>query len=118
NSKPADYGEFMSRINDNALRTDLESKNLYELTFKNTGGLVSPIIIEWTYTDGTKEIEKIPAEIWRTNETEVRKVFVKAKQVANIVIDPDEATADVNRGDNAFPKKTESGKFDQLKQKN
>jgi len=118
NSKPTDYGEFLSRINDNALRTDLESKNLYELTFKNTGGLVSPIIIEWTYKDGTREIEKIPAEIWRTNESVVRKVFVKAKEVVNIVIDPDEATADVNRGDNVFPKKTEPGKFDQLKQKN
>ena len=118
NTKPTDYGEFMNRINDNALRTDLESRNLYELTFRNTGGLISPIIIEWTYKDGTKEIEKIPAEIWRTNETMVKKVFVKAKEVANIVIDPDEATADINRGDNVFPKKADASKFDQLKQKN
>jgi hypothetical protein len=24
-----------------------------------------PLIIEWTYKDGTKEIDRIPAQIWR-----------------------------------------------------
>ena len=112
---PSDYREFMNRINENALRTNLESKNIYELTFKNSGGLVSPIIIEWTYKDGTKEIEKLPAEIWRTNEREVKKVFVKEKEVVNIVIDPNQATADINTVDNVFPKREAPSKFDQLK---
>jgi hypothetical protein len=112
-----DYREFMNRINENDLRTNLESKNLYELTFKNTGGLVSPIIIEWTYKDGTKEWETIPAEIWRTNEQVAKKTFVKEKEVAGIVIDPKEQTADINTSDNAFPRATES-KFDQFKKKN
>lgn len=112
---PTDYREFMNRINEKELRTNLESKNIYELTFKNTGGLVSPIIIEWTYKDGSKEIEKLPAEIWRTNELEVKKVFVKEKEVVNIVIDPDQATADVNASDNVFPKRAAPSKFDQLK---
>lgn len=40
------YREFRNRINENQVRGKLEGKNLYELTFKNTGGLVSPIIIE------------------------------------------------------------------------
>ena len=118
NTPPADYREFLSRVNDNEIRTNLESKNLYELTFKNTGGLISPIIIEWTYKDGTKEIEKLPAEIWRTNESEFKKVFVKQKEVINIVIDPNEETADINQNDNTFPKKQASGKFEQFKQKN
>ena len=118
NTSPADHREFLSRVNDNAVRTNLESKNMYELTFRNSGGLVSPIIIEWTYKDGTKETEKIPAEIWRNNEQQVTKVFVKEKEVVNIVIDPDEATADVNKNDNVFPRKTGNSKFDQLKQKN
>jgi hypothetical protein len=118
NTPPADYREFLNRVNDNEIRTNLESKNLYELTFKNTGGLISPIIIEWTYKDGTKEIEKLPAEIWRTNESEFKKVFVKQKEVINIVIDPNEETADINQNDNTFPKKQASGKFEQFKQKN
>jgi Peptidase family M1 domain len=112
------YGEFTNRINDADVRTNLENKNLYELTFKNTGGLVSPIIIEWTYKDGTKELETIPAEIWRSNESEIKKTFVKEKEVANIVIDPKEETADVNTGDNVFPRKAGDSKFDQFKKGN
>ena len=65
NTSEDSYRDFRSRIDDKAIRQGLKGKNLYELTFRNTGGLLSPIIIEWTFKDGTKEIEKIPAEIWR-----------------------------------------------------
>jgi hypothetical protein len=109
------YRDFRARINDNEIRGKLEGKNIYEVTFKNSGGLVMPVIIEWTYKDGTKELEKLPAEIWRLNEKEVKKVFVKDKEVTNIVIDPKLETADVNVGDNVFPKKATESKFDQLK---
>jgi hypothetical protein len=113
---PSDaYGDFRARINDNEVRGKMEGKNIYELTFKNTGGLVMPIVIEWTYKDGSKELERIPAEIWRLNEKEVKKVFVKEKEVTNIVIDPNQETADVNVTDNVFPKKPNASKFDTLK---
>ena len=62
-----------------------------------------------------KETDRIPAEIWRTNESEVKKIFVKEKEVTNIVIDPNLETADVNVNDNVFPKKPADNKFDQLK---
>ncbi len=112
------YGEFRNRLDDNAIRQKLLNKNIYELKFKNTGGLVMPIIIEWTYRDGSKEIERIPAEIWRTNETEVTKAFVKDKEVTNIVIDPNFETADVNTADNVFPRQSQPSRFDQFKKGN
>ncbi len=109
------YRDFRARINDNEIRGKMDGKNIYELTFKNTGGLVMPVVIEWTFKDGSKEVERIPAEIWRLNEKEVKKVFVKEKEVTNIVIDPNQETADVNQGDNVFPKKPTANKFDQLR---
>ena len=109
------YGNFLSRLDDNAVRGKLEGKNLYEVTLRNTGGLVSPVVIEWTFKDGSKEIELLPAEIWRNNEVEIRKVFIKEKEVINIVVDPNFETADINMGDNVFPKKTTENKFDKLK---
>lgn len=109
------YGEFRNKIDDNAVRKKLEGKNIYEVTLKNTGGLVSPVIIEWTYKDGSKEIERIPAEIWRNNEYEVKKVFIKDKEVTNMLVDPNFETADVNVNDNVFPKKPAENKFDQIK---
>jgi hypothetical protein len=111
-------GEFRSRINDDEIRAKLAGKNIYQIRLKNLGGLITPIIIEWTYTDGTTEIEKIPAEIWRTNEREVTKVFIKDKEVASVVIDPNEELADVNMRNNQFPKKTTPSRFDQFKANN
>ncbi len=118
NTPDAAYGDFRNRLDDNAIRQKLDGRNIYEITLKNTGGLVSPVIIEWTFKDGSKEIERLPAEIWRLNEYEVKKVFIKDKEVVNIVVDPNFETADVNVTDNVFPKKASENKFDQLKKSN
>ncbi|RAW03220.1 M1 family metallopeptidase [Pseudochryseolinea flava] len=109
------YGEFRGRIDEQAILAKLDGKNLYQVTFKNIGGLVMPLVIEWTYKDGSKEIERIPAEIWRHNEAEVTKVFVKAKEVVNIVLDPNFELADADMSDNTFPRKVAESKFDQFK---
>jgi hypothetical protein len=78
-------------------------KNFYELRFTNKGGMVMPIILEWTFADGTKEIERIPAEIWRKNENAVTKSFVKEKQVTAIQLDPYRETADIDEKNNTRP---------------
>lgn len=118
NTPDDEYRDFRNRLDDNVIRQKLEGKNLYEVTLKNSGGLVSPVIIEWTFKDGSKELERIPAEVWRNNEYEVKKVFVKDKEVVNMVIDPNLETADVNVNDNVFPKKPAENKFDQIKKGN
>lgn len=79
------------------------NKNFYELSFSNKGGLVMPLIIEWTYTDGSKEIDRIPVQIWRKNENNVSKVFMKDKEVASIRLDPYRETADINESNNVWP---------------
>ena len=99
-----EYREFMNEVDDDKIKLQNSNKNFYEVTFKNIGGLVTPLIIEWTYEDGSIEIEKLPAEIWRFNETEVSKVFAKDKVVKNIKLDPNKETADVNISDNNFPR--------------
>ena len=111
------YGDFRARIDDKAMISKIENKNIYEITLTNKGGLMMPVIIEWTYKDGTKEIERIPAEIWRSNESKVTKVFMKDKEVINIVIDPKNEIADISTADNMFPKVAQPSKFDELKKK-
>ena len=110
-------GEFRSSVDDKAIMQKLEDKNIYEVTLSNKGGLVMPVIIEWTYKDGTKEVERIPAEIWRVNEQKFTKVFVKQKEVVNVVLDPKQELTDVNVQDNVFPKRPDSSKFDEFKKK-
>ena len=111
-------GEFASIVDDKAIMQKLENKNIYEVTLSNKGGLVMPVIIEWTYADGTKEIERIPAEIWRINEKKINKVFIKEKEVTNIVLDPKQELTDIDIQDNIFPKPTGTpSKFDSFKKK-
>src|SRR6185369_15242356 len=84
-------------------KSKYENKNVYELTFSNKGGLVMPIIVEWTYKDGTKEVDRIPAQVWRLNEKKVVKTFVKDKEVASIKLDPMRETADIDESNNSWP---------------
>lgn len=101
-----------------AEKTDLaKNKFVYQLNFTNKGGLVMPIIIEWTYSDGTKEIERITAQVWRKNENAVSKVFVKNKAVKSILIDPMKETADINEVNNVWPTVEVPSKFQLYKAK-
>lgn len=111
-------GEFRSRVDDNAIRLKLEGKNIYQLKLRNVGGLVTPLVIEWTFVDGSKEIERIPAEVWRQNEYEFTKVFIKDKEVVNIMLDPNFELADTNVSNNVFPNRSGPSKFDELRRKN
>jgi len=93
------------------------NRHMYELSFSNKGGLVMPIIIEWTYKDGTKEIERIPAQVWRLNEKKVVKTFIKTKEVASIQLDPLRETADIDPSNNSWNKPLEPSRFTIFKQK-
>ena len=94
-----------------------ENKNVYELTFSNKGGLVMPIIVEWTFKDGTKEVDRIPAQVWRLNEKKVVKTFVKDKEVASIKLDPMRETADIDESNNSWGTIAEPTKFQLFKAK-
>jgi len=91
-------------------------QNFYELDLSNVGGLVMPIIIEWTFTDGSKEIDRIPAYIWRKDENKVTKVFAKAKEVVSVQLDPYRETADIDESNNSWPRKNQPTRFELFKQ--
>ena len=115
NTNAKEYREFVNKFNDIAIKEEFVYKNFYEVKLVNKGGLVMPVIIEWSYVDGSKEVEKLPAEIWRKNEKEVVKVFIKEKEVVGIVIDPNKETADVDKGNNSYPNVVMESKFDKFK---
>jgi len=93
-----------------------KSKYFYEITYNKPGGLVMPIIVEFTYDDGTKQKKMYPAEIWRYNDKQVTKAVHSDKQITKIVVDPDLETADVDTSNNSFPRNKEDG-FSKFKNK-
>ena len=102
---------------DDATRQKIAGKQFYELQFSNKGGMVMPIIIEWSYKDGTKEIERIPAQVWRKNEGHLTKVFMKDKEVQSIRLDPNRETADIDDSNNSWPVVQSENKFQVFKAK-
>ncbi len=111
------YGQFLSRINETEVRKQISGKNIYELTIKNIGGLIMPVTIEWIYTDGSKDIDRLPAQIWRRNEYETQQTFIKEKEVSKINLDPNFEFADINIENNSFPKTETLSDFDRFKEK-
>jgi len=81
-----------------------ENQYYYELQFSNVGGAVTPVIIQWNFTDGTSETDYINAYIWRKNEFKFTKNFMKTKEVASILVDPFKETADIDESNNFWPK--------------
>jgi hypothetical protein len=102
---------------DDAQKEKYGNKYFYELSFSNKGGLVMPIIIEWTFKDGTKEIDRIPAQVWRLNEKSVKKFFMKDKEVTSVKLDPMRETADIDESNNSWGNIPEPSKFQVFKQK-
>ncbi|HVI47616.1 MAG TPA: M1 family aminopeptidase [Chitinophaga sp.] len=111
----AAYDQLYSGLTEDEKAMYDSHKNFYELTFSNKGGLVMPLIIEWTFTDGTKETDRISAYIWRKNENTVTKVFAKSKAVASIKLDPLRETADIDENNNSWPREAAPSKFEMFK---
>ena len=85
--------------------------HLYEINCSNKGGLLMPVIVEFTFEDGTKMVENIPAQIWRKNEKNMSKVFMTSKKAVKIQLDPMRETADINEGNNIWPSVLTESKF-------
>ena len=110
-----DYQEYLDNLELDDIELLNSNYNYYQLTFKNRGGLVMPLIIEFEFENGEKEIESIPAEIWRYNDKEVSKVFMFEDPVKNIVLDPNIETADANYENNSLATPKSFKKFELTK---
>ena len=112
------FENFQSKLDEDEKQILKEDKNYYEIKFKNVGGLVMPIFLDFTLENNTHELVKIPAEIWMKNNTQITKVFAFDKEVKQIELDPFLETADTDRNNNYWPVKVEPTKFELYQYKN
>ena len=107
-----EYSSYLGALSEEERATLEADKYYYELAFKNIGGLVMPIILEFTFADGTTEVQRIPAEIWRMGTEEVTKVFPFTQEVTGVVLDPYLETADTDTSNNYYPSRSTTNRFD------
>jgi len=92
-------------------------KYFYEIQFEKPGGLVMPIIVDYSYEDGTKERIKYPVQIWRKNDSVVKRLITSDKKLIGVELDPDAETADINLNNNSWPEKNNISDFEKFKEK-
>ncbi|MFS4457487.1 M1 family metallopeptidase [Maribacter sp. 2304DJ31-5] len=93
-----------------------EPKYFYEVTYDKPGGLPMPLIVEYTYADGTVKNITYPAEIWRKNDDEVKIVLASTSELTGITVDPKLETADIDTTNNSWPKEEQQNNFDKFKE--
>ena len=78
-----------------------------------------PILLQLTYADGSVEDQYIPAEIWRREPKNVRKLIVtdKNKELVSVAVDPGWETADVDVENNYYPRRIIPSRDEAFKRK-
>ncbi len=96
----------------------LNSKSsFYEIEIERVGELVMPVIYEIQYEDGTKELIRLPAEIWRKGERKITRVHQTEKKIIKFVLDPFLETADIDTYNNSYPREEKMSKFEVFKRR-
>lgn len=111
------YEEYKKNLTPEEQKLLNETNYFYEVNVENAGGLIMPLIFEFTFEDGTKQIERIPAEIWKMSEASASKVFRFGKKVTNIALDPLLETADVELNNNFWPTRNMPSQFELFKKR-
>jgi hypothetical protein len=92
-------------------------ENFYTLTLKNNGGLVMPVILKMDFEDGTNQVLRIPAQVWRMNNKQIVKTLHFPKKVVQFTLDPFLETADINTENNAWPRVQVPSRFQLYRQR-
>lgn len=112
-----EYDEFQAKLTPEQKKLLDSKKQFYELSFTNKGGLVTPLIIQAKFADGSTTEVRIPAEIWRMDELTVTKVLIFDQPVVSFQLDPFLETADCDTDNNSFPPASKATRFQLFQQK-
>lgn len=99
-------------------KAKLQNMKAYQIDFTNKGGLVMPIILEFTFEDGSKLRDKRAAQVWRHNEKNVSLTYFFDKKLKSVQLDPMKETADIDTTNNFWGEvPAPTSKFQVFKQK-
>lgn len=76
-------------------------KNGAQITVENLGQLPMPTTVELTFKDGTKQVVKLPIEVWKRNTEWTFKVN-STKEVTDVKLDPASGVPDINPKNNVW----------------
>lgn len=105
------FRKFLDGLDADEQKLLKRKSNFYVVSFRNLGGLISPIILHVSYEDGSDERLMIPASIWNQDPRAVDKLIITDKTIQRLEIDPQQQTADVEPSNNHWPPKLVPSRF-------
>ncbi len=85
--------------------------NFYLIDLENRGGLVMPVVLRLTETDGTSTELRLPAEIWVRDNRKVSRLVITKGELESVELDPHLESADANVSNNRFPPEISKSRF-------
>src|SRR5690606_22134771 len=90
-----DFKTYIEKNYSREERAEMKIPNyLYEVVFEKPGKMPMPIIVEYTFEDGTSKRVTYPVQIWRKNPDKASKVLATQKKIVSVQLDPEQQTAD------------------------
>jgi hypothetical protein len=80
-------------------------KTIYRISIRNVGKFVVPIILKLDYKDGSSEVVRVPVQAWLQNEERFAKMIATDKELVSVELDPYQEIPDIDRSNDAFPRK-------------
>jgi len=112
-----EFAELLERLDDDEEALLATDRHFYVLRFENHGGLVMPVILELEWADGSTEVVRLPAEIWRRSPEGIGKLVLGTQELARVTLDPFLETADTDRANNHWPARPVKSRFQLFKEK-
>ncbi len=109
------YLDSYSNLSEQQLKTQKKNKNTYKVIFEKPGGIPMPLIVDYKFSDGSITRKNYPAQVWRKDDKNVIKYISSNKELIGVVVDPDNATADINKNNNKWPYVIEENDFEKFK---
>ena len=109
------YLDSYSNLSEQQLKTQKKNKNTYKVIFEKPGGIPMPLIVDYKFSDGSITRKNYPAQVWRKDDKNVIKYISSNKELIGVVVDPDNATADINKNNNKWPYVIEKNDFEKFK---
>ena len=70
-----------------------------------------PILVELHFEEGKPQKINLPAEMWKKNSRNVKRLFVTKRPIVKVVLDSGQQTADTNLTNNVWPPEIEEDRF-------
>lgn len=76
----------------------------YEVEFEKVGGMLMPLLVTFTFEDGSIQEIRYAAEVWRFAPESLKKMYGFDKALKSVEVDKNAETADVNLKNNLWKK--------------